>query len=118
MAEPDRAQVLKMVEAGTINATDGMRLLDAVGHPARQPELSGRWLRLRVTDLMTQRPKVSLNLPMAWVALGLRIGSHYSPELAQIDLNEVLEVVRAGAEGRLIEVEDVEDGERIEIFVD
>jgi hypothetical protein len=116
--EPDRAQVLKMIETGQVNAADGARLLSALGQPAPSADLPDRWLRLRITDLDTQRPKVSVNLPMTWVALGLKLGSHYKPELAQIDVNEIVESVRRGAEGRLVEVENIEDGERIEIFVD
>jgi len=118
MAEPDRAQVLKRIEAGQVSAAEGIRLLDAAGRPTRPSDLSNRWLHVRVTDLVTQRPKVNVNLPMAWFALGLRIGSRYKPELAQLDVNEIMEAIRGGAEGRIVEVEDEEDGERIEIFVD
>jgi len=116
--EPDRARVLKMIEAGQISAADGIRLLDTTGRPAHPSDLSNRWLHVRVTDLVTQRPKVNVNLPMAWFALGLRIGARYKPELAQLDVNEIMEAIRSGAEGRIVEVEDEEDGERIEIFVD
>jgi hypothetical protein len=118
MTEPERAHVLQMIEAGKINAADGIRLLDAVKVSLREPDLAGRWIRIRVTNLATQRPKVSVNLPLAWVALGVRIGSQFSPELAQIDMNEILDAIRSGAEGRIIEVEDLEDEERVEVFVD
>lgn len=118
MTQSDRSQVLKMVEAGQIDADEGVRLLGVVDRPAHPSDASNRWLRIRVTDMVTQRPKVNINLPMAWVAVGLRIGARYSSELAGIDLNEILESIRSGAEGRIVEVEDEEDGERIEIFVD
>ncbi len=117
MAQPDRAQLLKMIETGQVSAAEGIRLLDA-GYTADASGLPARWLHVRVTDLTTQRPKVSLNLPMAWLSLGLRIGSRYKPELAGLDVNEIVEAIHSGAEGRLLEVEDAEDGERIEIFVD
>jgi hypothetical protein len=118
MSEVERTQVLKMVEAGTIDAVEGVRLLNAVG-PATEPlNVSGRWLRIRVTDIDTQQQKISLNLPLSWVMLGMRIGSRFSPELAQIDMNEVLNAIRYGAEGRILEVEDLDDGKRIELFVD
>ncbi|HLF25551.1 MAG TPA: hypothetical protein VJG32_04395 [Anaerolineae bacterium] len=71
-----------------------------------------------MTDLFTRRPKVSLNLPMAWVALGLRLGSRIKPEWGQIDLDEILRTIDAEAAGRIVEVEHLEEGERIEIFVD
>jgi len=117
MAQSDRAQVLTMIEAGQVSAADGIRLL-AAGRSTGSSDLSNRWLHVRVTDLATQRPRISLNLPITWFALGLRIGSRYKPELAELDVNEIMEAIHGGADGRLIEVEDVEDGERIEIFVD
>ncbi|HEY4689242.1 MAG TPA: hypothetical protein VIK33_08010 [Anaerolineae bacterium] len=116
--EPDRAQVLKMIEGGQITADDGLRLLNATSKPGRPADWSNRWLRLRITDLSTQRAKVSLSLPMTWVALGLKIGSHYHPDLAQIDVNEIMAEIEHGSEGRIAEVENLEEDERIEIYVD
>lgn len=118
MMGTDRIQVLKMVEAGQISAADGARLLGAVGQPPRPADASNRWLRVRITDTLTDRRKVSVNMPMAWVAVGLRIGAHYQPELAGLDLNEIMRMIDEGAEGRIVEVEDETSGERIEVFVD
>lgn len=118
MTQADHAQVLKMVEAGTINASEGARLLGAIRSTTPPPDLFDRWLRIRVTELQTQRPRVTVNLPLSWLTLGLRIGSHFDPDLAQIDVNEIVEAIQSGAEGRLVDVENVEDDERIEIFVD
>jgi hypothetical protein len=66
----------------------------------------------------TGRPRVNVNLPLTWVALGLQLGVKHAPQLNGIDLNELLDQIKAGANGRLIEVEDLDDGERVEIFVD
>jgi hypothetical protein len=87
---------------------------------AKAPAASfgNRWLHIRVTDVHTGRPRVNVNVPLTWVALGLQLGSRHVSELHGIDLNELLDQIRAGANGRLIEVEDLDDGERVEIFVD
>ena len=118
MTEPDRTQVLKMVEAGQISPDEGIRLLNSTIRSMPMADLANRWLHVRVTDTSTQRPKVNVNLPLAWVAVGLRIGSHYSPELKNLDLNEILEAIRSGSQGRIVEVEDAEDGERVEVFIE
>lgn len=118
MTDIDRVQVLKMIEAGQLTAAEGIRRLNEVEPAARPAELSGRWLRIRVTDRATQRPKVSVNLPLAWLTVGLHIGSRYAPELTRLDVSEIVEVLRSGADGRIVEVEDEEDGERVEVFVD
>ena len=51
-------------------------------------------------------------------ARGLRIGQRYAPELRGVNWDEVLDEVQNGANGKLVEVEDQEDNERVEIFVD
>ena len=114
----DRTQVLKMVAAGQISAAEGARLLGAVEQAAPRADLSHRWLRVQVTDLLTRRPRVSLNLPMAWVAVGLKIGARYQPDLAGLDLGEIMRLIDEGAEGRIVEVESEQDGQRVEVFVD
>jgi hypothetical protein len=89
--------------------------------PQAQAALSAaanRWLRIRVTDLATGRPRVNVNLPMSWVAVGLRIGSHYSDELNHLDLPQLLSALESGAGGQLVDVEDLEDGQRVQIFVE
>lgn len=88
------------------------------GAEPRAVNLNGRWLRIRVTDLGTGQPKVNVNLPLAWVEAGMRIGAQYRPEVANFDLGALVEQIRSGAEGKLIEVEDADDGERVEIFID
>ena len=118
MTEPDRVQVLKMVEAGQISPDEGIRLLNSTNRPVSLADMANRWLHVRVTDMSTQRPKVNVNLPLAWVAVGLRIGSHYSPELRNLDLDEILEAIRDGSQGRIVEVEDSEDGNRVEVYIE
>ena len=120
----ERMQILKMIESGQITAEEGTQLLEALkGEGRRQEERrSGsrrtgpRWLRVRVTDLETGQRKVNINLPWSLVSVGAKMGAHFAP--AEIDLEEVMEAIHAGAAGKIVDVEDVEDNERVEIFVE
>ena len=120
----ERMQILKMIESGQITAEEGIQLLEALkGEGRRQEERwSGsrgtgpRWLRVRVTDLETGQRKVNINLPWSLVSVGAKMGAHFAP--AEIDLEEVMEAIHAGAAGKIVDVEDVEDNERVEIFVE
>ena len=80
--------------------------------------LANRWLRIRVTDLYSGQQKVNVNLPMGWVAAGLRLGAQYSPEVGQLDLAQLLADLEAGTIGQIMDVEDLDDGTRVQIFVD
>jgi hypothetical protein len=114
-----------MVSEGKISAEEGARLLNAIAshdrpeRPARVDEaLRGRWLRVRVLDMVTGKPKVNVSLPMGLVSVGLRLGAQFVPELADIDLDEFMTVIEEGTQGKILEVEDPEDDERVEIFIE
>jgi hypothetical protein len=86
--------------------------------PAIPPAAANRWLRIRVSDIATGQQRVNVNLPLSWVAVGLRIGSRYSPELDNLDLGEILSHLEAGTGGQIVDVEDLDDGQRVQIYVD
>ncbi len=119
-ASNERTEILRLIESGKISPAEGLKLLGALEPPPPLPaaKTSGRWLRIRVTNLTTQAPKVNVNLPLGLVSAGLRIGQRYAPELNGIDWDSLLDEVQRGANGKLVEVEDQDDNERVEIFVD
>jgi hypothetical protein len=118
-------QILNMVAEGKITAEEGAKLLGAL-EPERKKEVrlvsespsAPRWFRVRVTDLETGRSKVNVNLPMSLVDVGTRMGARFAPELEGMDVNDILEQIKEGAQGKIVEVEDLEDGERVEIYVE
>ena len=122
----ERMQILKMVSEKKITAEEGAKLLSAL-EPDKKKESavvmvggpsSPRWFRVRVTDLETGKPKVNVNLPMSLVNVGMKMGARFAPEIEGIDLSEIFEQIREGAQGKMIDVEDAEDGERVEIYVE
>jgi hypothetical protein len=122
MTSPN-AQILNLLADGQITPEEAAARMrgEAPAGPkavAAPGELGNRWLHIRVTDVHTGRPRVNVNLPLTWVALGLQLGVRHAPQLGNIDLKHILDEIRSGANGRLVEVEDHEDGERVEIFVD
>ena len=77
---------------------------------------------LRVTVDSAQGDKVRVNLPMALMEIAMEIGMEMpqingNDALKGIDLKKVLEMVRLGFVGNLVEV-DSADGDRIRIFVE
>ena len=77
---------------------------------------------LRVTVDSAQGDKVRVNLPMALMEIAMEIGMEMpqingNEALKGIDMKKVLEMVRLGFVGNLVEV-DSADGDRIRIFVE
>jgi hypothetical protein len=120
----ERMQILNMVAEGQISAEDGAKLLAAL-EPAKkdvrvvaQAPSAPKWFRVRVTDLESGKSKVNVNLPMSLVDVGTRMGARFAPELEDLDFNDIIEQIKSGAQGKIIEVEDAEGGERVEIYVE
>lgn len=119
----ERLQILKMIEEGKISPEEGAKLLSALGKKTPAPPKppggsSARWFRVRVTDSDSGRSKVNVNIPMGLVNVGMRMGARFIPEDAGIDLEELMEQIRSGAQGKIIEVFDDESGEHVEIFIE
>lgn len=121
----ERMKILKMIEEGKITAEEGARLLRALseGRAAGEPTPSraagaGRMLRIRVTDVASGRSKASVQIPLALVDAGMKIGAHFAPEVEGVDMSNVMEALRSGMVGKIIDVMDEEDGEHVEIFVE
>ncbi len=127
MATPEeRMQILKMVEAKQITAEEAAKLLAALGEkkgetpgPQPSPSTTGKWFRVRVTDLKTGRKKVNVNIPLGLVDVGLKMGAKFAPAgVTGLDMNQIMTVIRNGGQGKVVDVEDEEDGEHVEVFID
>lgn len=124
----ERMKILKMIEEGKLSAEEGTKLLAALSEKRmptapRPPGMPGgpggpRWLRIRVTDVRTGRSKASVQIPLALVDAGMKIGAHFAPEVQGVDMSNVMEALRSGVTGKIIDVTDEEDGEHVEIYVE
>ncbi len=136
----ERMKILRMIEEDRISADQAAVLLSSLedrpqetaapdpeesvaptSQPAETPaprNARSHWFRVQVTDLRSGKAKVHVRLPLNLVSWGLKLGSRYTDELSGIDTDELMEALRSGAEGKLVEVMDEEDGEHVEIFVE
>ena len=119
----ERLKILRMIDEGKITAEEGAKLLAALSEshksarrtPIRRSVGGARWLKVRVTDMVTGKSKATVNLPLGLVDAGLNIASKYAPDVA---FDELIASIDAGAEGKIIDVYDEEDDEHVEIFIE
>jgi hypothetical protein len=121
----ERMKILKMIREGKITAEEGAKLLSALGEntPASRklpprPAGGARWFRVRVTDMNTGKTKTSVNIPLGLMEWGMQIGAQFAPEVSNIKLDQLHEMLDAGMEGKIVDVIDEEDGEHVEIFIE
>jgi hypothetical protein len=80
---------------------------------------SGKWFRVRVTDLKTGKSKTNVKIPASLADFGMKMAARYAPDSVEgLDMNQIIEAMRSSGESKLVDVEDEEKGEHVEIFVE
>lgn len=122
----ERIQILRMIENRQISAEEGARLLAALEDkpspeltPPPSPQTRGRWLNVRVTDQRSGKRKVNVRIPLSLVDVGLKLGAKFSPVgMEGLDMGQIMAAVKAGGTGKIVDVEDEEDGEHVEVYIE
>jgi hypothetical protein len=135
----ERQEILELLAKGKINADEAAELLSSVSEKATEPistpqktaesvapetpvmETNGKkptWFKVRVRNLETGKNKVTVNIPLRMVNFGLKLGKHFAPELDGLDYQELAGMMKTMDAGMLVEVEDEEDNEHVQVFVE
>lgn len=119
----ERNRILHMIETGQMTAEQAAQLLDALGAERERPGVErnrNRTVRIRVTNSAASRQKINLTatLPVYLIEVSLRLGTQLIPQLSGSALEGLLRSIEAGATGRLLDIQDLEAGERVEIFAE
>ena len=120
----ERLKILQMLEEGKISAEEATTLLRALeggrraGSGVPWAAEGNRYLRIRVTDLDSNKNKVNVTIPIGLVSAGMRIAERFAPDFEGFDLQELEELLASGMTGKLIEVMDDDEGELVEIYVE
>jgi DUF4097 and DUF4098 domain-containing protein YvlB len=123
MSSKERLKILKMIDEGKITAEEGTQLLGALKkqeqHRSGATEGGAQWLRIRVSDLNSGKETVRVSLPIGLVNIGMKMGARFVPEIEEEAVMEDLaEALTQGMAGKIIDIVDEEDGERVEIFIE
>jgi hypothetical protein len=119
----EKMQILKMVEDKKITVEEATELLATLDKDEEIiPRKDVKWLKVRVYTLDDQ-PKVNVNIPISLVDVGLKLAKKYDPKLKEsgldkIDLDEILDAVKNGAEGKLVDVIDEEEQTKVKVYVE
>jgi hypothetical protein len=131
----ERLKILTMVQEGKISPEDAAQLLEAINAaPSTQQKRNAppnpkeddvpglgrkpRWLRVRVTDTDSGKPRVNVRLPISMVSVGLKMGSKFAPQIEGLDAEELMQIIESGELGQIVDVFDEDDGEHVEVFLE
>jgi hypothetical protein len=118
----EKMQILKMVEEDKIDAKEAMELINALEGNEENIRLKNdvKWLKVKVK---TVDDKVNVNIPVSLVDIGLKLATTYASNLNksesdQIDVKAIIEAVKNGDEGKIVDVEDAEKQTKVEVYVE
>lgn len=139
----ERQEILELLAKGKISADEAAELLSSTQEKVAEPppppapeaaaepspkaapeptvKTSGKkpgWFKVRVRNLETGKNKVTVNIPLGMVDFGLKLGRHFAPELEGLNYQEMAGMMGNMESGMLLEVEDEEDNEHVQIFVE
>ena len=119
----ERMQILKLLEQGQINADEAAKLLAALESGRKDAQRPGqgaapRWFHVRITDSKSGKSKVNVNIPMSLVNVGLKMGAKFAPEMEGMDMDMIKNAIQEGAQGKIVDVDDEQEGEHVEIFIE
>lgn len=121
----ERVRILEMVQSGEISAEKAATLLKALEQVRPEPEEKARsggvgkgprQVRIRVTDLETGKHRANVTMPWSLLSVGVKMGVRFAHE--RIKLEDFMDAIQAGATGKIVDMVDEEDRERVEVFVE
>ncbi len=123
----ERMRILKMIQDGVISAEDGIRLLDSIeqsvrrekdGQPIEEAGRTAKFFRVRVTDTNSGKARVNVRLPVSVLSAGMKMGARFSTEIQGLDPSDLMQFIREGTIGKIVDVFDEKDGEHVEVFLE
>lgn len=117
--------ILAMLREGKINVDEAEKLLDE-GEGTKQEEplltksINKKFLRILVKE--ENNTKVNINIPIALAEVGLKLipKDKLKIEGEDINVNEILNLVKQGNEGELVNIETMDKGKevKVKIYID
>lgn len=133
----DKLRILKMLENGTINASEAAELLNAIQNEPLEkanaelmsvdtPEgeqKRAKWMRIQVTNTKTDKKMVNIRVPLAlirWAGKSQMLKTINIGDGKKLDLDDDLinQALNNGEPGIFVDVEDEDDGEHVIISLE
>jgi hypothetical protein len=118
----ERNRILNMIESGQITAAQAAQLLDTLEPQHEQPgrQMENRTVRIWMTDMSTNHRKMNMTatMPLYLVSMSLRLLARLVSQLNDSTIQNVIRAIERDTTGRLLDLQDLEEGKRLEIFVE
>jgi DUF4097 and DUF4098 domain-containing protein YvlB len=118
----ERNRILNMIESGQITAAQAAQLLDTLAPEREQSagQMQNRTVRIWMTEMSTNRRKMNITatMPVNLISVSLRLLARLASQFNDSTIQNVIHTIERGTTGRLLDLQDLEEGKRLEIFVE
>ncbi|HXL37876.1 MAG TPA: hypothetical protein VN954_11840 [Ktedonobacteraceae bacterium] len=118
----ERNRILGMIESGQITAAQAAGLLDTLmlNYEQARSQMENRTVRIWMTEMSNNRRKMNMTatIPVYLVNMSLRLLARLVSQLDDGTIQQVIRALERGTTGRLLDLQDLEEGKRLEIFVE
>jgi len=124
----EKMMILKMLQEGKISANEAAILLETLDSGSKKkedkkqvdesPKTEGKFFRVSITDTVTGRTRANIRLPLSVMGIGMRFGAHFAPQIDGVESEQLMDAIRNGQVGKIIDVFDDDDGEHVEIYIE
>lgn len=117
----EKKLILEMLSAGKINVEEAEKLLEAQNDGSENASITTTQNRkfLKVLVEENQKPIVNINIPIALAEVGLKLipKDKLKIEGKEININELLELVKEGIKGELVNIDTKDNGKQIKVKI-
>ena len=118
----ERNRILNMIESGQITAAQAAELLDTMlpDNEQSRGQAENRTVRIWMTDMSTNRRKMNITatMPVYLISMSLRLLARLGSQLNDGTIQNVIRALEKDTTGRVLDLQDLEEGKRLEIFVE
>jgi hypothetical protein len=127
--ETERIKILQMIQNGKITAEQGVELLKTCCSSEVKPSSinavstvtranPAQWVRVIVTDTISGKRRVNVRMPAGLVNTGTKFGARLSIDRQNLDPAILRDSIRSGKIGKILDIADDAEHERVEIFLE
>ena len=124
----EKMMILKMLQEGKISANEAAILLESLDSGSKKKKkknksdeprkTEGKFFRVSITDTTTGKSRANIRMPLSVMGIGMKFGAHFAPQIDGVESEQLMDAIRNGQVGKIIDVYDDDDGEHVEIFIE
>lgn len=124
----EQMMILNMLQEGKITADEAAKLLESLDSSAKKKDdknqsgeslkSEGKFFRVAITDTTTGKSRANIRMPLSVMGIGMKFGAHFAPQIDGVESDQLMDAIRNGQVGKIIDVFDDDSGEHVEIYIE